>query len=171
MARHRFLVDGVEHTVAIDSRDGGFAVSVDDAAATVLDAQVPAVPGLVTTFEAGHPAQAYVARHAQGYDVTVGGRRFEVRTASSSRRGRGVVGGGDDAPGRVSSPLAGVVVAIKVGVGEHVEAGAVLAVVEAMKMQNEVHAPRAGTITAIHLAAGARCERGDLLIEYDLDGG
>ena len=79
------------------------------------------------------------------------------------------MGGGDDPPGKVSSPLAGVVVSINVAVGDHVEAGAVLAVVEAMKMQNEVHAPRAGTITALRVEAGARCERGDLLLEYDPD--
>ncbi len=167
MARHRFLIDGVDHVVSIDAHDGGFAVTIDDAEPIALEAQLAG--GLVTTFEDGHPSKAFVARHAQGYDVTVDGRRFEVRTASTSRRGRSVVGGAEDPPGKVSSPLAGVVVSVNVAVGDHVDAGAVLAVVEAMKMQNEVHAPHAGTITAVRVEAGARCERGDLLIEYDVD--
>jgi biotin carboxyl carrier protein len=175
MARHRFLVDGVEHTVAVDAHDGGFAVSIDDADPVEVQAQVAggSLGNLVTTFEDGHPSRAFVARHArgaeQGYNVTVDGRRFEVRSVSASRRGRSVVGGAEDPPGKVSSPLAGVVVAVNVAVGDHVEAGAVLAVVEAMKMQNEVHAPHAGIITAVRVEAGARCERGDLLIEYELD--
>lgn len=167
MARHRFLVEGVEHVVTVDAHDGGFTVTIDDDDPIAL--QVQLAGGLVTTFENGHPSRAFVARHAHGYDVTVGGRRFEVRAASSSRRGRSVVGGAEDPPGKVSSPLAGVVVSVNVAVGDHVEAGAVLAVVEAMKMQNEVHAPHAGTITAVRVEAGARCERGDLLIEYDVD--
>jgi biotin carboxyl carrier protein len=173
MARHRFLVDGVEHTVTVEAYDGGFAVSIDDGDAVDVQAQVGAVPGLVTTFEEGHPSKAFVARASrpgeQGYDVTVDGRRFEVRAASTARRGRSVVGSAEDPPGKVSAPLAGVVVAVNVAVGDHVEAGAVLAVLEAMKMQNEVHAPYPGTITAVRVEAGARCERGDLLIEYDLD--
>jgi biotin carboxyl carrier protein len=99
----------------------------------------------------------------------VGGRRFELRAPASGRRGRSTVGGGADPLGKVSAPLAGVVVAVHVAVGDHVEQGAVLAVVEAMKMQNEVHAPHPGTITAIRVEAGGRCERGDVLVEYEPD--
>jgi biotin carboxyl carrier protein len=169
MARHRFLVDGVEHVVTVDAHDGSLSVSLDDADPIEVQAQVDAIPGPVTVFEDGRPARAFVARHRQGYDVTVGGRRFEVRSASTARRGRSVVGGAEDPLGKVTAPLAGVVVSVNVAVGDHVEAGAVLAVVEAMKMQNEVHAPHAGTITAVRVEAGARCERGDILVEYDPD--
>jgi biotin carboxyl carrier protein len=175
MARHRFVVDGVAHVVTVEATDGGLGVTIDDAEPIEMRAQIAggSLGGLVTTFEAGRPSRAFVARHArgqeQGYNVTVDGRRFEVRAASASRRGRSVVGGAEDPPGKVSSPLAGVVVAVHVAVGDHVEAGAVLAVVEAMKMQNEVHAPLPGTITAVRVEAGARCERGDLLIEYTPD--
>ena len=172
MARHRFVVDGVEHVVTVEAGEGAsFGVTID--AADPIEVQAQIAGGLVTTFEAGRPSRAFVARHArgqeQGFNVTVDGRRFEVRAASASRRGRSVVGGAEDPPGKVSSPLAGVVVAVNVAVGDHVEAGAVLAVVEAMKMQNEVHAPLPGTITAVRVEAGARCERGDLLIEYTPD--
>lgn len=173
MARHRFVVDGTEHVVTVDALDGSFAVTIDDADTIEVRAAVPQIPGIVTLFEGEHPSLAFVTRHragqAQGYNVTVQGRRFELRAPSTSRRGRSVVGGETDPLGKVSAPLAGVVVAVHVAVGDHVEAGAVLAVVEAMKMQNEVHAPHAGTVTAIRVEAGARCERGDILVEYDPD--
>ncbi len=173
MAKHRFVVDGTEHVVTVDALgglDGAFAVSIDDADPIEIRASMREVPGIVAVFEGEHPSKAFVARatQGQGYNVTVDGRRFELR-APSGRRGRSTVGGGTDPLGKVSSPLAGVVVAVHVAVGEHVEVGAVLAVVEAMKMQNEVHAPHAGTVTAIRVEAGARCERGDILVEYDPD--
>jgi propionyl-CoA carboxylase alpha chain len=171
MARHRFVVDGVEHVVTVEALDGGYGVIIDDA--DPIDVQALVSGGLITTFQGGRPSRAFVARHhrgqEQGYNVTVDGRRFEVRAASASRRGRSVVGGAEDPPGKVTAPLAGVVVAVNVAVGDHVEAGAVLAVVEAMKMQNEVHAPVPGTVTAVRVEAGARCERGDLLVEYTPD--
>lgn len=170
MAKHRFVVDGTEHVVTVDALDGSFAVSVDDAEPLEVRASVREVPGVIAVFEGEHPSKAFVSRavQGQGYNVTVDGRRFEMR-APSGKRGRSTVGGGTDPLGKVSSPLAGVVVAVHIAVGEHVEAGAVLAVVEAMKMQNEVHAPHAGTVTAIRVEAGARCERGDILVEYDPD--
>ncbi len=176
MARHRFVVDGVEHVVTVDTLDGSFGVTIDDAETLEIRATSRAVPGMLTLFEGERPSRAFVARHQQGgaqgangYNVTVDGRRFELRAPSTSRRGRSVVGGETDPLGKVSSPLAGVVVAVHVAVGEHVEVGAVLAVVEAMKMQNEIHAPHAGTVTAIRFEPGARCERGDILVEYDPD--
>lgn len=171
MARHRFLVDGVEHVVTVDPLDGGFAVSIGDADPIEVRATVRGVPGVVSYFEGGRPTRAFVGRppQAQGYNVTVDGRRFELRPPSTSKRGRGTVGGQTDPLGKVSAPLAGVVVAVHVAVGEHVDEGAVLCVVEAMKMQNEVHAPHAGTITAVRVETGARCERGDFLVEYEPD--
>jgi biotin carboxyl carrier protein len=58
----------------------------------------------------------------------------------------------------------GVVIEVKVETGDAVTEGQVLAVVEAMKMMNEIRAHRAGTVEAIHAAAGATVEAGTPLI-------
>ena len=58
------------------------------------------------------------------------------------------------AAGDIASPLAATVVKVEVAVGQQVTAGQELAVLEAMKMNNFVHAPREGTVSAIHVAAG-----------------
>ncbi|MHB8432620.1 MAG: acetyl/propionyl/methylcrotonyl-CoA carboxylase subunit alpha [Candidatus Tyrphobacter sp.] len=55
----------------------------------------------------------------------------------------------------IRSPMHGVVVEISVSQGEHVAVGQVVAVIEAMKMMNEIRAPRAGTVKAAHAAPGA----------------
>ena len=66
----------------------------------------------------------------------------------------------------MTSPIQGTVVAVKVAAGQAVEAGAVLLVVEAMKMENEVTAPRAGTIAAVNASVGQSVEAGAALVRF-----
>jgi 3-methylcrotonyl-CoA carboxylase alpha subunit len=60
------------------------------------------------------------------------------------------------ATGGLATPLPGAVVSVPVKVGEAVNAGDVLMVIEAMKMEHTITAPYAGTVTAIHFAPGER---------------
>ncbi len=168
-SRHRFVVNGRERTVVVDQVGDSTTVAIDDGEAVDVDATASGVPGSFSIVLGGTPVQAHVLRRGQGLEVTVGGRMFEVLPASAGRRGRGVLGGADDPVGRVSAPLAGVVVSVNVAVGDRIEPGQLLCTVEAMKMQNEVHATRSGVVTALHCTQGARVERGDVLLEYDAD--
>ena len=54
----------------------------------------------------------------------------------------------------VTSPLPGVIIAVKVNVGDSVKAGQEVAVLEAMKMENSIEATHDGTVTAVHVAKG-----------------
>jgi acetyl-CoA/propionyl-CoA carboxylase, biotin carboxylase, biotin carboxyl carrier protein len=105
--------------------------------------------------------------------VEVDGRRFEVRVlrpepgfAELGRRrrersrGRGGAGAGRDA---VISPMQGTVLAVEVAEGDEVEAGQVLCIVEAMKMENEVHAHRAGRVTDLSVVAGQAVKTGQII--------
>jgi acetyl-CoA/propionyl-CoA carboxylase biotin carboxyl carrier protein len=105
--------------------------------------------------------------------VEVDGRRFEVRLlrpeppfAELARRrrertrGRGASGAGKDA---VVSPMQGTVLAVEVAEGDDVEAGQVLCIVEAMKMENEVHAHRAGRVTELSVAPGQPVKTGQVI--------
>ena len=167
-SRHRLLLDGVEHEVVIDDQGDVLVVTVDDGEAVTVDVTNSGLPGLFSMLIDGEPRRAYVSRAGAGFAVTVGSRRFEVLPASGAGRKRGAVGH-EDEPGKITAPLAGVVVEVRVSVGDRVERGQTVAVVEAMKMQNEVQCPQAGTITAIHAEAGARTERDALLVEYEPD--
>ncbi len=55
---------------------------------------------------------------------------------------------------KVNSPLPGVIIEVSVREGQAVKAGQKVAVLEAMKMENEISAPKDGTITAIHVNKG-----------------
>jgi biotin carboxyl carrier protein len=166
--RQRFQVGGVNHAVSVDETpEGRLSVSIDDGEAFEVDATTSGIPGLVSIVRNGQPQQAYVARDGKALRVIVDGRVFVLGPTGAAGRQRGAAGGMVDPPGVISAPLAGVVVEVRVQVGDTIEPRQVVAVVEAMKMQNEVQAPMAGTVKRVAATAGARIEKGDLVIEYE----
>ena len=64
----------------------------------------------------------------------------------------------------VRSPMHGLVIELAVAKGDAVSEGQVVAVIEAMKMMNEVRAHRAGVVSAVHTGAGSSVESGSPLM-------
>ncbi len=123
-----------------------------------------------------------------GYTVEVSGKRFEVKVIGppfagaavngsgpvaaaaapagakraprrSSRASGGGAGGGDT----LASPLQGTVLKVAVEPGASVDEGALVCVIEAMKMENEITAHKAGTVAELPIAVGAAVANGDTL--------
>jgi acetyl-CoA/propionyl-CoA carboxylase biotin carboxyl carrier protein len=105
--------------------------------------------------------------------VELEGRRFEVkllepeppwaelaRVRRARTRGRGAGLGGAEA---VVSPMQGTVLAVEVSEGDDVVAGQVLCIVEAMKMENEVHAHRDGVVAELSVAPGQPVSTGQVI--------
>lgn len=67
----------------------------------------------------------------------------------------------------VVAPLAGSVFKILVNEGDEIEAGQVLLILEAMKMETEITAPSAGTVKELYVAVGDPVQGGQALIEID----
>ena len=65
--------------------------------------------------------------------------------------------------------MQGTVLAVEVAEGDEVEAGQVLCIVEAMKMENEVHAHRAGRVTELSVAAGQSVKTGQVICVVTAD--
>lgn len=68
---------------------------------------------------------------------------------------------------KVSAPMPGTILDIKVNPGDAVKKGAVLMILEAMKMENEIVAPQDGTVASINTSKGASVNSGDLLISLN----
>src|SRR4051794_32002192 len=116
---------------------------------------------------------------ARDYVVEVSGKRFSVTVhgeppaggngggaatavKAAPRRQRRAVsssGGGDTLP----SPLQGNVFKVLVEQGAEVEEGALICIIEAMKMENEITAHKAGTIAELPISEGAAVSAGDTL--------
>lgn len=100
---------------------------------------------------------------ASDLHLWVGSRRFavEVRDPRSLRaRARS---GEDHGPRKITAPMPGKVVRLLVREGDAVESGWGIAVVEAMKMQNEIKSPKTGTVGKIVVGEGAAVNAGDVL--------
>jgi acetyl-CoA/propionyl-CoA carboxylase biotin carboxyl carrier protein len=117
----------------------------------------------------------------QDYLVEVGGRRFDVKvvgpppvagvavangTAAAGakkpkreRKSGGGAGGGDT----LASPLQGTVFKVNVEQGAAVEEGAIIAIIEAMKMENEITAHKAGVIEELPIEPGQSVSAGDTI--------
>ena len=137
----------------------------------------------VEPFTAGAPLDEEDALPRQKVVVEVGGRRVEVSlpgdlalaTAAAARAGvirkkpkprkRGAAGGAAASGDAVTAPMQGTVVKVAVEEGQQVSAGDLVAVLEAMKMENPVTAHKDGTITGLAVEAGAAVTQGTVLAE------
>jgi biotin carboxyl carrier protein len=96
-----------------------------------------------------------VVLRGKNYDVTVIDPK-RLRSGQSS-------GAHHTGAAAIVSPMPGKIVRILVAAGTHIEAGAGVVVVEAMKMQNEMKAPKAGVVVSINAEEGATVSAGDVL--------
>jgi pyruvate carboxylase subunit B len=69
-------------------------------------------------------------------------------------------------PAPVNAPMPGLIVRVNVKVGDVVQAGQGVVVMEAMKMENELRASAAGTVKAINVDQGKAVEKGTTLVEF-----
>jgi len=76
----------------------------------------------------------------------------------------------EDAPGSLTSPMHGAVLSVNAAPGDTVERGAVVIVLEAMKMEHEILAPATGTVAELHVGEGEQVEAGTVLAVIDEDG-
>ena len=131
MKEYKFKIGGKEYNVTVNPKEGKFFdVTVNGATYEVEAENAPAAAPVPQA--AAAPVQA-----------------APVQTAPAAPAAK-PAGAGE----KVESPLPGVIIEISVREGQAVKAGDKVAVLEAMKMENEITASRAGTVTAIHVAKG-----------------
>jgi len=99
--------------------------------------------------------------------VTVGNRRFDFQIDDPRQWKRSEDAAGGHGRAAILAPMPGKVVRILVAVGDEVEAGQGIVVVEAMKMQNEMKAPRAGRVGAIQAKENDSVVAGAVLAVID----
>ncbi|HTN81749.1 MAG TPA: acetyl-CoA carboxylase biotin carboxylase subunit [Acidimicrobiales bacterium] len=128
------------------------------------------------------PAPAVVdgdpPRVRRDVDVEVNGKRFAVKvwvpesagapavaepTRSRPTRAAAATSAVAGGSGEVTVPMQGTIVKVLVGVGDTVEAGDAVCVLEAMKMENNITAERGGTVKEIKVAAGDTVGAGDVV--------
>ena len=114
-----------------------------------------------------------VAEKRQGkgrYTLWVDGYRFETEALDErtrSIRDLSAAIAGPVGPAPIVAPMPGLIVRVNVSVGDRIEAGQGLVVMEAMKMENELRATAPGTVRSVNVTPGTAVEKGALLVELD----
>ncbi len=120
-------------------------------------------PGVYSILAEG---RAYEAR-IDGQAVDIGGRAFHVEIVDPRRWSRERNDRHTEGRQNIAAVMPGKVIRVLVALGDFVEAGQGLVVVEAMKMQNEMKAVRAGRIVSLTAAAGATVSAGEILVAIE----
>ena len=143
-------------------RDGSFQIAVGDGATQV--AHLHGVEGDTVDFELdGVRTTAHVSPV---------GSRWHVSTIHGAvtidQLSRFPDGSGDAVAGGQVAPMPGKILTIDVSVGDQVEAGQVLVLMEAMKMEHQITAPAAGEITDVRVSVGDQVDNGEVLVVVDV---
>jgi acetyl-CoA/propionyl-CoA carboxylase biotin carboxyl carrier protein len=143
------------------------------------DVEAPAKPAVEEA-----PADGAEPRVQRDVDVEVDGRKFKVKLwvpdvapvvavaaghsarAAGPARARGAAhhGTGAEGSGTVTVPMQGTIVKVLVNIGDEVEAGQAVCILEAMKMENNVNAEKSGKVTEIKVKAGDTVGAGDVVV-------
>lgn len=123
------------------------------------------------------------AASAAGLRVTMNGDTFEARVVDHGKMKRVFIGAdhhdlqhpdvlsgalaGHSAEGSLNAPMPGVITLLKARNGERVAAGAVLLIMEAMKMEHAIKAPHDGVVKSFRFKPGDQVKDGDLLVEFE----
>ena len=160
------ILGGREVAITIErGRDGQWRVALDGGPERPVDA-VEIRPGTWSILLDGRSLVVDVDRRAGRTSLLVGGEEVAIEIADArKRRLAQSVAGRHAASGElIRAPIAGRVVKLLVEVGQAVTAGQGVAVLEAMKMENEIRADRGGTVAAIGAQSGQSVESGALLV-------
>lgn len=157
-------IDGVEHKVKFEPRAAEHSYEFEVEGNRNL-ADVQEVEPDIYSILVGTRSYEVKIEEAEGYYIVgVNGNHFEVAVRDSRlpRRQTGI----SDVVGSetVLSPMPGRVVKVEVKLGETVEAGQGLVVIEAMKMQNEIKCLKAGSVKSVHVEEGTTVGAGDPMV-------
>ncbi len=122
---------------------------------------------LSVLFEDGRQVTARGVAHGRdGVDVVTAGNVRRVPIGKRRQEHDGALAAPTAAGGveEVRALMHGRIVEVRVAAGDRVEAGALLLVLEAMKMQNEIRASRAGGVERVEIAAGQTVEGGTFMV-------
>ncbi len=181
MPPERFVAVAGQHLVTADyrpRRDGAFDVEVTVAPADADPAaehHLMAVP-VVARLESCHCDSSSLAAVIDGvraqWTVVAStgpdGPRWHVQGPSGRldlvERSRFPQPGGGDVAGGQAAPMPGSVRVVAVSVGQQVERGQTLVVMEAMKMEHTIVAPEAATVSEVRCAVGDQVDNGQILV-------
>jgi glutaconyl-CoA/methylmalonyl-CoA decarboxylase subunit gamma len=167
--KKRYVLDfGEDRLTATLIRDrlGGLAVQMDGGDPVEIDACVVQNGRALSLRRNGRMHLIdLTARDSRGHvETTVDGRPRAVAVVDELKAMARVSSDRESGNGAIRVDIPGLVVALNAAVGQDVQKGETLLVLEAMKMQNDITAPVSGTVVSLNVEVGKSVNTGDLLL-------
>lgn len=159
-------INGIEESLELLAPAPACRFRIGEEAERAAQVETPE-PGIYSVLMDGRVYDARVEEGPGALIVTIDGYRFEMDVRDPRRLARGAVRGAREGVQTIMAPMPGKVVRVLVAVGDTVETGQGLVVVEAMKMQNELKAPRTARILAVSAREGVTVAVGDPLVTFE----
>jgi len=161
-----FLIDKQKDKITVESGKGMFRVIGPDGAQD-LDVQRIS-DNCLSLLAGGRSHQVFFARDKGRLLLWVDGEQFLVQEPSEEAAGgRRADEASREGLWRIAAPMPGKVIKFSVAEGDKVRKNQTLAVVEAMKMENELKSPGDGTVKKIYAAAGDMVDTSKPLLEIE----
>lgn len=161
--KYNFFHNRKEYTITLKKAGDDCTACIGDIECTVTGIEQNEVLVVFTLNNVRYAV--YVRKHGMHYYLNVAGEEYVIEERTSSGFAKGALR--DHQEDAVCSPMPGLVVKIPVAVGDPVDEGATLAIIEAMKMQNELRASRKGTVKAIHFREGEQVDAFQPIVELE----
>jgi biotin carboxyl carrier protein len=161
--KYSFVHNKKEYTLILEKAGKDYTAYIGDIECNVTDVEQNQI-FIVFTLN-GTRYAVYASRNGPYCYLNIAGEDYviEQHTRSGSRKNAN----SDQAEDSVSSPMPGLVVKIPVSLGDEVNEGATLAVIEAMKMQNELRASRKGRVKRINFREGEQVDAFQPIVELE----
>jgi len=98
------------------------------------------------------------------YRIEVAGMAMKAATAKKEAPKKAKAAA---SAGSVTAMMPGAILRVMVAVGDEVQEGDVVVILEAMKMENEIHAHKSGVVKTVHVGPGDSVENGQALVEIE----
>ena len=160
-------INDERHEVSLDGE--GVHVDGEGVAAQVMPVDGTPVR-MVTIGDEVHRVVVRPSGTRGAYTLWLDGWRFEVEALDERTQAIRDLSGasaGPAGPAPLKAPMPGLIVRVSVQVGDQVQAGQGIVVMEAMKMENELRATAAGKVKSILATPGTAVEKGALLVELE----
>ena len=149
--QHEFKVNGEKVEVTI-AKDGQSWLLGEYTAEISSDGRI------VITNSKGESSFAHSAKVGDTWWVHYNGHIFCLEKTEPGSQD-------NDSEGGMIAPMPGKILEVKVEVGQSVESGELLLVMEAMKMEHRIIAAKAGVVSLVNFSVGDQVQQGDILVE------
>ncbi len=165
--KYEIEIDGESYEIEIIKEDGKFLYKFPDGEEGFVSLmELNSGEYFLKKGNENYHFYSYKKENGDEFSISHGNCSYEVKVSDFRKKILKKMSGVEENVNRITAPMPGKIVSIKVNEGDDVSKDSVLLVMEAMKMENLIKSPRSGKIKKVHVSSGDSVEARAILIEF-----